>query len=84
MNRINFQEGVNAGTPKPCTIEQLNALLDSPQVAQICKQIAELDPNSPDYNDRKHHFDSTIFLHSNLSFLINSKHHFRYSFTHLW
>ena len=53
MNRINFQEGVNAGTPKPCTIEQLNALLDSPQVAQICKQIAELDPNSPDYNDRK-------------------------------
>ena len=53
MNHINFQEGVNAGTPKPCTIEQLNALLDSPQVAQICKQIAELDPNSPDYNDRK-------------------------------
>ena len=48
-----YQEKVNAGVPQVCTPEKWNELIDSPEVKNICKQIAELDPNAEDYNDRK-------------------------------
>ena len=35
------------------TVEKWNELIDSPKVKNICKQIAALDPNGADYNDRK-------------------------------
>ncbi|MBO7545167.1 MAG: hypothetical protein J6T19_00445 [Paludibacteraceae bacterium] len=50
---ITYQESVSKGTPKPCTREKWNELIDSPKVKNICKQIAGLDPNAEDYNDRK-------------------------------
>ena len=50
---ITYQESVSKGTPKPCTREKWNELIDSPKVKNICKQIASLDPNAEDYNDRK-------------------------------
>ena len=50
---ITYQESVSKGTPKPCTVEKWNELIDSPKVKNICKQIAALDPNAADYNDRK-------------------------------
>ena len=48
-----YQEGVSKGTPKLCTKEIWDDLIDSPAVKNICDQIAALDPTTPDYNDRK-------------------------------
>jgi len=48
-----YQESVSKGTPKPCTIDIFNELIDSPKVKNICRAIAALDSNAPDYNDRK-------------------------------
>ena len=48
-----YQDKVNAGVPQVCTHEIWDQLIDSPEVKSICDQIAALDPNSPDYNDRK-------------------------------
>ena len=50
---ISYQESVTKGTPMPCTPEIWDQLIDSPEVKSICDQIAALDPNTPDYNDRK-------------------------------
>ena len=50
---ITYQDKVNAGEPKVLTVEKWNELIDSPKVKNICKQIAALDPNAKDYNDRK-------------------------------
>ena len=48
-----YQESVSKGTPKPCTPEIWDNLIDSPEVKNICDRIAALDPEAPDYNDRK-------------------------------
>ena len=48
-----YQESVSKGTPKPCTPEIWDNLIDSPEVSNICRRISALDPNAPDYNDRK-------------------------------
>ena len=48
-----YQDKVNAGVPQVCTPEIWDQLIDSPEVKSICDQIAALDPNTPDYNDRK-------------------------------
>ena len=48
-----YQESVSKGAPKLCTPEIWNGLIDSPEVANICKRIAALDPQAEDYNDRK-------------------------------
>lgn len=50
---ICYQESVSKGTPKPCTPEIWDQLIDSPEVKNICSRIAALDPEAPDYNDRK-------------------------------
>ena len=50
---MTYQESVSKGTPKPCTVEKWNELIDSPKVKNICKAIAGLDSNAEDYNDRK-------------------------------
>ena len=48
-----YQESVSKGTPKPCTPEIWDNLIDSPEVSNICRRIAALDPTAEDYNDRK-------------------------------
>ena len=48
-----YQEKVNAGVPALCTPKKWDEMIDSPAVKKICEQIAALDPNAPDYNDRK-------------------------------
>ena len=48
-----YQESVSKGTPKPCTPEIWDSLIDSPEVKNICNRIAALDPTAEDYNDRK-------------------------------
>ena len=48
-----YQESVSKGTPKPCTPEIWDQLIDSPEVSNICRRIAALDPEAPEYNDRK-------------------------------
>ena len=48
-----YQESVSKGTPKPCTPEIWDQLIDSPAVKNICARIAALDPQAQDYNDRK-------------------------------
>ena len=48
-----YQESVSKGTPQPCTPEIWDQLIDSPEVKNICSRIAALDPEAPDYNDRK-------------------------------
>ena len=53
MNRICYQQSVTSGKPLPLTIEKWNELIDSTQVINICKSIANLDPTAEDYNDRK-------------------------------
>ena len=53
MTRICYQEKVNAGAPMACTAEKWNELIDSPIVKKVCAQIANLDENAPDYNDKK-------------------------------
>ena len=48
-----YQEKVNAGVPKECTPEKWDELIDSPEVKNICEQIAALDETAADYADRK-------------------------------
>lgn len=48
-----YQESVSKGTPKPCTPEIWDNLIDSPEVSNICRRIAALDPTAEDYNDHK-------------------------------
>ena len=48
-----YQDKVNAGVPQVCTPEIWDQLIDSPEVKNICDQIAVLDTSTPDYNDRK-------------------------------
>jgi hypothetical protein len=48
-----YQEGVSKGAPKLCTTTIWNSLIDSPAVKNICSRIAALDPQAPNYNDRK-------------------------------
>ena len=48
-----YQESVSKGTPKPCTPEIWDQLIDSPEVSNICRRIVALDPTAEDYNDRK-------------------------------
>ena len=48
-----YQDKVNAGVPQVCTPEIWDQLIDNPAVKSICDQIAALDPEAPDYNDRK-------------------------------
>ena len=50
---ITYQESVSKGTPKPCTKEKWNELIDSPKVKNICKRIAALDVNDPEYAEKK-------------------------------
>ena len=48
-----YQDKVNAGVPQVCTPEIWNEIIDRPAVKNICNQIAALDPEAPDFNDRK-------------------------------
>ena len=48
-----YQEKVNAGVPQLCSKEKWDELIDSPEVSNICRRIAALDPTAEDYNDRK-------------------------------
>ena len=48
-----YQEKVNAGVPQVCTPEIWDQLIDSPEVKNICDQIAALDTTAADYADRK-------------------------------
>ena len=48
-----YQESVSKGAPKLCTPEIWDQLIDSPEVSNICRRIANLDPTAEDYNDRK-------------------------------
>jgi len=48
-----YQEKVNAGAPMLCTKEKWDELIDSPEVSNVCKQIAALDETATDYADRK-------------------------------
>ena len=50
---ICYQDKVNAGVPQLCTKEKWDELIDSPEVSNICRRIAALDPTAEDYNDRK-------------------------------
>ena len=50
---ITYQESVSKGTPMPCTKEKWNELIDSPKVKNICKRIAALDVNDPEYAEKK-------------------------------
>ena len=51
--RISYQQSVSSGQPMPLTKEIWDQLIDSPAVINICSEIARLDPEQPDYNDRK-------------------------------
>ncbi len=51
--RICYQQSVTSGQPMPLTKEIWDQLIDSPEVKSVCDQIAALDPQTPDYNDRK-------------------------------
>ena len=51
--RICYQKSVVAGAPEQLTKEIWDQLIDSPEVKNICSRIAALDPEAPDYNDRK-------------------------------
>ena len=53
QTRICYQEKVVSGQSLPLTKEIWDSLIDSPEVVNICRRIAALDPNAPDYNDRK-------------------------------
>ena len=48
-----YQDKVNAGVPQVCTPEIWDRLIDSPEVKNICDQIAALDTTAADYADRK-------------------------------
>ncbi len=51
--RICYQQSVTSGQPLPLTKSIWDSLIDSPEVANICRRIAALDPTAEDYNDRK-------------------------------
>ena len=51
--RICYQQSVTSGQPLPLTKEIWDSLIDSPEVSNLCRRIAALDPTAPDYNDRK-------------------------------
>ena len=48
-----YQNKVNAGAPMLCTKEKWDELIDSPEVSNVCKQIAALDERASDYAERK-------------------------------
>ncbi|MBR6830370.1 MAG: DUF3987 domain-containing protein [Paludibacteraceae bacterium] len=50
---ITYQLSVMQGFPLPCTEDIWNEIIDRPAVKNICDQIAALDPEAPDFNDRK-------------------------------
>lgn len=52
-SRMCYQQSVTSGQPLPLTPEIWDNLIDSPEVSNICRRIAALDPSAPDYNDRK-------------------------------
>ena len=52
-SRMCYQQSVTSGQPLPLTPEIWDQLIDSPEVSNICRRIAALDPTAPDYNDRK-------------------------------
>ena len=51
--RICYQESVSKGQPLPLTQQKWCELIDSPEVIDICRRIALLNPDDPDYNDHK-------------------------------
>lgn len=51
--RICYQKSVVAGAPEQLTKEIWDQLIDSPEVSNLCRRIAALDPTAEDYNDRK-------------------------------
>jgi len=51
--RICYQKSVVAGAPEQLSKEIWDQLIDSPEVSNICRRIAALDPTAEDYNDRK-------------------------------
>lgn len=48
-----FSVVMNYGTPRPTSWAKIQELMRSAQVVNICKAIAQLDPNAPDYKDKK-------------------------------
>jgi len=50
---MTYQNSVSNGKPEVLTRAKWNELIDSPKVKNICRQIAALDPEAADYNDRK-------------------------------
>ncbi len=56
---ITYQLSVTQGFPLPCTEDIWNEIIDRPAVKNICDQIAALDPEAPDFNDRKQDPTST-------------------------
>ena len=52
-SRMCYQKSVVAGVPEQLTKEIWDQLIDSPEVKNICRRIAALDPTAEDYNDRK-------------------------------
>jgi len=48
-----YQLSVTQGFPLPCTEDIWNEIIDRPAVKNICDQIAALNPDAPDFNDRK-------------------------------
>ena len=52
-SRMCYQQSVTKGQPMPLTTEIWDHLIDSPEVSNICRRIAALDPTAEDYNDRK-------------------------------
>ena len=51
--RICYQEKVNSGSPMPLSKEKWDELIDSPQVKNVCAQIAALDADAADYAEQK-------------------------------
>ncbi len=52
-SRMCYQQSVTSGQPLPLTPEIWDQLIDSPEVSNICRRIAALDPTAEDFNDRK-------------------------------
>ena len=48
-----FSVVLNYGTPRPTSWAKIQELMRSSQVVNICKAIAELDPNATDYKEKK-------------------------------
>ncbi len=48
-----YQQSVTSGQPLPLNSEKWNELIDSPIVKSVCEQIAALNPDAPDFADRK-------------------------------